>query len=172
MRPSQRYWPYRRRASPGSSACLKSRSYPRAWREEKKREWEDRIARSSTRTRSRRSVGRSTEKALQGRGRREVSERRRGRANRKRSASFAIAADRHQGSGEGRRGLGEGARRRSRRTEDSLNMDRLLRAGWGVENRKQGTWAELYGCDLTCMKLNSTLGFKLIKAHFTLRHER
>lgn len=56
------YWPYRFTATAGSSASLKSRSKPRDLREEKKRECEDSRERSSSKTRIRRSVGRSAEK--------------------------------------------------------------------------------------------------------------
>lgn len=68
--PSYKYWPYLFKESFGSSASLKSRSNPRDLRELKKMEWEDLMARSSSSTRRRRSVGFSGEKELQRSGRR------------------------------------------------------------------------------------------------------
>ena len=81
--PSYKYRPYRCRESLGSSASLNSRSKPRDLRELKKTEWEDRRARSSTRTRTRRSVGLSTLNEEHKRGRTESIE--------MRAKSFAIA---------------------------------------------------------------------------------
>lgn len=49
----------------GSSASLKSSSYPRVWRDLKKIECEDLIAGSSSKTRILRSAGLSVEKAMQ-----------------------------------------------------------------------------------------------------------
>lgn len=65
IKPSYKYWPYLCKEILGSSASLKSRSKPRDWRELRKMECEDLIARSSSKTRIRRSVGRSGEKELQ-----------------------------------------------------------------------------------------------------------
>lgn len=56
----------------GSSASLKSRSKPRDWSVEKKRECDDLRDRSSSRTRMRRSVGLSMEKENARNGRTEI----------------------------------------------------------------------------------------------------
>lgn len=67
----------------GSSARWKWRSKPRDLRELKKREWEDLTAKSSSKTRTRRSEGRSGEKEVQ----------RRGMKARKTKMSFDIATN-------------------------------------------------------------------------------
>lgn len=60
---SYKYCPYLCRASLGSSASLKSRSNPLVSNDLKKMECDDLIAKSSSRTRTRRSVGLSSENA-------------------------------------------------------------------------------------------------------------
>lgn len=60
---SYKYCPYLCRASLGSSASLKSRSNPLVSSDLKKIECDDLIAKSSSRTKTRRSVGLSSENA-------------------------------------------------------------------------------------------------------------
>lgn len=60
---SYKYCPYLCRASLGSSASLKSRSIPLVSNDLKKMECDDLMAKSSSRTRTRRSVGLSSENA-------------------------------------------------------------------------------------------------------------
>lgn len=72
INPSYKYCPYLCSASLGSSASLKSSWKPRDWRDLKKIECEDLMAKSSKRTKMRRSVGLSGENDFPRNGRNEI----------------------------------------------------------------------------------------------------